>query len=590
VPTPRATRLPPPREQTTGSASGRCSPAAPGTVTTTAALLTVRTAPTVTTQPRDTTAGAGSTATFTAAANGRPTPTVRWQRSTNGGATFSDIPGATSTSYTTPTLTPADDGQRYRAVFTNPAGTTTTSAATLTVTAGPAVTTQPQDRTVDAGSRRSFTAAADGQPTPTVQWQRSTDAGATFTDVAGATATTYRTPPTTGADHGLRVRAVFTNPTGTATTEAATLTVRTAPAVTAGPQDQRVVAGSTATFSAAADGRPAPTVQWQRSTDAGATFTDLIGATSTSYTTPATADTDDGQRFRAVFRNDVGSTTSPVATLAVDVPPDVTTEPADQDVDAGRTATFTSAASGRPAPAVQWQRSTDGGRSFTDLPGATAASHTTPVTSVTDSGQQFRAVFTSSAGTATSRAAALSVSGPPVVTAQPADSTVRPATRRPSAPRRTQDLVRRCSGSARPTAGRPSPTCPGRRPTSYRTAPTTPQDDGHQFRAVFSDGAGTTTTAAATLVVESAPVVQTHPASRTTAPGEAATFSTSASGRPAPTVQWQRSTDGGSTFTDVAGATSMTYTTPATTARTTACACAPSSPTAWDPRPPTPRP
>ncbi len=53
----------------------------------------------------------------------------------------------------------------------------------------PSITTNPSDTTVCAGSAVSFSAAATGVPTPTVQWQVSTDGGATFTNLAGATST-----------------------------------------------------------------------------------------------------------------------------------------------------------------------------------------------------------------------------------------------------------------------------------------------------------------------------------------------------------------------------------------------------------------
>ncbi len=96
----------------------------------------VGTAPSVTTQPTNQTASAGAAATFTAAATGDPTPTVQWQVSTDGGKTFTDIAGATSSSYTTPATTAADNGNEYQAVFSNAAGpSATTNPATLTVIA-----------------------------------------------------------------------------------------------------------------------------------------------------------------------------------------------------------------------------------------------------------------------------------------------------------------------------------------------------------------------------------------------------------------------------------------------------------------------
>jgi hypothetical protein len=92
------------------------------------------------------------------------------------------------------------------------------------------------------------------------------------------------------------------------------------------------------------------------------------------------------------------------------VPPTITAQPSDQAVTAGDTASFTAAAAGYPAPTVQWQASTDGGASFTDLDGATAATLSFVPTSVAATGNLYRAVFTNFAGSATSAAAALTVS------------------------------------------------------------------------------------------------------------------------------------------------------------------------------------
>jgi hypothetical protein len=59
---------------------------------------------------------------------------------------------------------------------------------------------------------------------------------------------------------------------------------------------------------------------------------------------------------------------------------------------------------------VQWQVSTDGGASFADLQGATAPTLSFVPTSVAATGNLYRAVFTNSAGSATTAAAALTVS------------------------------------------------------------------------------------------------------------------------------------------------------------------------------------
>ena len=206
-----------------------------GSATTAAATLTVNaanTAPTITISPANVTVTAGATATFTAAASGSPTPTVQWQVSTNGGTNFTNVAGATSTTLTITGTTNAMSGNKYEAVFTNTAGSATTTAATLTVNAGngaPTITTNPTNLTVTAGATATFTAAASGSPTPTVQWQVSASGGA-FTSVAGATSATLNIAGTTVAMSGNKYQAVFTNSAGSATTTSATLTVNATPA------------------------------------------------------------------------------------------------------------------------------------------------------------------------------------------------------------------------------------------------------------------------------------------------------------------------------------------------------------------------
>src|SRR5207249_3884076 len=72
-------------------------------------------------------------ASFAAAASGTPAPSLQWQVSTNGGSSWSNVSGATSSPLTVTQPLVAASGTQYRAVFTNSCGTATSSAATLTV-------------------------------------------------------------------------------------------------------------------------------------------------------------------------------------------------------------------------------------------------------------------------------------------------------------------------------------------------------------------------------------------------------------------------------------------------------------------------
>jgi hypothetical protein len=128
-------------------------------------------------------------------------------------------------------VTTAQSGNKYQAVFTNSQGSVTSSAATLTVTAAlaaPTISTQPTSQSVTAGQTASFTAAANGNPTPTVQWQMSAAGSTTFTNISGATSGTLTLSSVTTAQSGNKYQAVFTNSQGSVTSSAATLTVTSA--------------------------------------------------------------------------------------------------------------------------------------------------------------------------------------------------------------------------------------------------------------------------------------------------------------------------------------------------------------------------
>src|SRR6266850_4204266 len=83
------------------------------------------------------------------------------------------------------------------------------------------------------------------------------------------------------------------------------------PSITAQPANQTVTAGQTATFSVTAAGTAPLTYQWNKNGGA------ISGATSSSYTSPATASSDNGAQFSVVVSNSAGSVTSGAAALTV---------------------------------------------------------------------------------------------------------------------------------------------------------------------------------------------------------------------------------------------------------------------------------
>jgi hypothetical protein len=89
-------------------------------------------APEIATAPADQALEFGQSSVLSAEARGHPTPHIEWQRSADGGLTWSPIEHA---DYRMWSFTPdvADSGDQYRAVFTNPFGHVVTRPVSITV-------------------------------------------------------------------------------------------------------------------------------------------------------------------------------------------------------------------------------------------------------------------------------------------------------------------------------------------------------------------------------------------------------------------------------------------------------------------------
>ena len=365
--------------------------------------------PRITENPVSVTVEEPSSASFTAAATGAAT--VEWEVSTNGGSSFQVIPGATSDTYTIASTSVSESGHTFRATFRGAeGGGAITKAATLTVTRKPAITKQPVETTVQAGHEAIFEAAASGSPAPTVHWQRSGPGGEDFGNLSGQEKERLKLNDVSTSEDGSEYRAVFKNVAGAVTSEPAILHVYELPGITTQPSDETVVEGQTATFSAAGTGYPAPTDQWELSTNFGSTWAPIEGATSHEVRVPATTPSENGYEYRLRLTNMYGTTTSRGAKLTVQSRPVVTEQPESATVSPGGDATFKAEATGLPAPTVQWEVSLDEGGSWSPLSGATSESFTVSDAQLSESGREYRAAFTNSVATTDSQAATLTVS------------------------------------------------------------------------------------------------------------------------------------------------------------------------------------
>jgi glucose/arabinose dehydrogenase len=189
------------------------------------------TAPNITTHPANQTVAQGSPVTFNVVASGNPPLSYQWQRNQQ------NISGATSSSYTLPSASFADNGAVFRCIVTNAFGNATSNAATLTVNAPPSITGHPSNQTVTQGQPATFGVTANGSTPLSYQWQRNQS------NIPNATSSSYTISSASITDNGAKFRCIVTNAFGSATSNEATLTVQPPPPIIeTEPNSDRAVA------------------------------------------------------------------------------------------------------------------------------------------------------------------------------------------------------------------------------------------------------------------------------------------------------------------------------------------------------------
>jgi len=180
---------------------------------------------------------------------------------------------------------------------------------------GPTITQQPSPQTVAVGGTAVFTVVASGDAPLTYQWQKNgtnLSNGGHYSGVTTATLTISNADSTDAADY----RCIVTNAYGTATSDAAALTLSGKPTITLQPLPQNICAGGTAQFTIAASGQGPLTYQWQKNGANLAEGGHYAGVMSTTLTV-SNADAGDAGFYRCVVTNAAGSTTTNQAPLTL---------------------------------------------------------------------------------------------------------------------------------------------------------------------------------------------------------------------------------------------------------------------------------
>ncbi len=507
--------------------------------------------PSITTQPVSQSPCLGGPVSFSVVATGAIS--YQWQVSTNGGASFSPISGATSSTYNVAVTTAAMNNYQYNVVVTNQCGTVTSSSATLTIASTPVINTQPVSVTVCEGASATFTVASTSPAN--YQWQMSATAGGPFNNISGATSNTFTIPNVTASMNGSQYHVVVSNLCGTVTSVNVTLSIASGVSITTQPQDANgICIGQTASFSVTAAG-PGLTYQWQVSTDGGANYSNITSATAASYTTAAVTSGMNNNRYRVIVSTTCGSPlTSQAAVLTVVPGAMITAQPSSATVCPGDNASFTVTATG--ATGYQWQVSTNGGTSFTNIPGANTATLNVPAVTGAMNNYQYNVLVSGCATPITSANATLTVTQAPTVTTPPVatSSCVGGSASFSVVTANATTYQWQISTDGGATFNDIS----GETSASLNLTNLTGTMDGNQVRVIINNTCGgvPVVSSAATLTILAGAAITTQPSNSSACAGTNASFTIVATG--AGGYQWQVSTDGGATFNDISGETSAT--------------------------------
>jgi len=384
--------------------------------------------------------------------------------------------------------------------------------------------TQPGNQTVTVGQTATFSVTATGTGPLTYQWYVNGVA------IAGATSSTYTTPPTTVGQSGSVYTVVVSNSVGSATSNGATLTVQVIPPVAGSlvpsnatpPYNSPVMLVPTFSGGTAVIG----------STGVGSSDITATAVSGGSYPTPALTSAKTYTLTVTSPQGTVVSTTCVVTPTPVMITPIV---PANQTTAPGQL-TFTATATGGLTNGLTWTASVG------TFSGNVWTSPTAPGTyTITATSVDEPSVSVSTTST---------ISGP-VITTQPVSQHV-------------------CTGSAivlSVTASYASSyqwnfnatPIPGAISSTYTISTAVPANAGN-YTVTVTNGAASVTSAVATIAVGSQ--ITSNPASVTILPTQTGVFSVAAQGLSPFTYQWYQIPSGSTTGSAIPGATANVYTTP----------------------------
>jgi uncharacterized protein (TIGR02145 family) len=316
----------------------------------------------------------------------------------------------------------------------------------------PAFIIQPVDKTICSGENTIFFVSATGTNL-NYQWQESRDGGNAWNDLtnggsspaySGVKNYTLSLSNIPVGYHSYKYRCIVA---GTClpniTSNSATMNVgSTPPIITTQPTDKQLSPGCAASFSIVSPGFGVSYI-WQQSSDGGTIWNNISnGGTTPVYSGATTAAlsltnvprTFNNYKYRSIVSNLCGANAISNAVILTIPSSSIVTQPSNQQLTVGCSATFSITTPAGYTVSYQWQVSTNGGVTWNNISnggtgpvysGVTLSNLSLSNVPLSCNNYQYRSVITSLCGpNETSNAATLSINILPVITGQPVNSLV----------------------------------------------------------------------------------------------------------------------------------------------------------------------
>jgi|GEM_PF-532792 len=499
------------------------------------AILDVNTAPIITTQPINQTICEGDSVKLSVVATGFNL-TYQWRNGTTNLVSGGNILDATSSTLIIYPVTLADAGNNYNVVVTGGCPPPAVSQnATLLINAATNITTQPVNQTVCLGNSASFVVSATGTGL-TYQWRKGNVNLSNTINVTGVNTPTLTINTVTALDTASNYNVVVSGSCGNDTSINVFLRFNTINILNQ-PSNQTICAGGSASFSVTTTGIILG-YQWMNGSVILLNGGNISGANTASLTINPATFADTSSFYHVVILGSCALIDSSInVSLKLNMPPTITTQPVNQTLCAGSSATFFVTATGSNLT-YQWRKGSVNLVNGGNISGANTATLTINPASLSDTSSFYNVVITGSCPPNDTSVYAFLKFNSPNIFPQPSSQTVCPGSAAvfPVAAtgaglvyqwrRGTVDLV---------NGGNIS----GANSATLIINPTTYADTASNYNVVITGTCPPNDTSVFIFLRFNNPVVITQPNNQTICSGSSASFSVGATGANL-TYQWRK--------------------------------------------------